>query len=126
MLAPSSTALACQPAEGGLVCAATNIARFNANPRTDLLPLAGVGPMQHSRIAPGTIRLTPARRFDPYGRAHTHPGSLPMLQLIGHPFSSYTWKALIPLYDRALPFTFRNLGPDHPENEAVRAAHAGR
>ena len=42
-----------------------------------------------------------------------------MLQLYGHPFSSYTWKALIPLYANALPFTFRMLGPDHPENQAV-------
>jgi glutathione S-transferase len=42
-----------------------------------------------------------------------------MLQLFGHPFSSYTWKALIPLYDRAIPFTFRILGPEHPENDAV-------
>ena len=42
-----------------------------------------------------------------------------MLQLFGHPFSSYTWKALIPLYDRALPFTFRMLGGEYPENHAV-------
>jgi len=42
-----------------------------------------------------------------------------MLQLFGHPFSSYTWKALIPLYAGALPFTFRMLGPDHPENQAI-------
>ena len=50
-----------------------------------------------------------------------------MLQLYGHPFSSYTWKALIPLYANALPFTFRMLDPDHPENQAVRAAaHACR
>ena len=42
-----------------------------------------------------------------------------MMQLVGHPFSSYTWKALIPLYASALPFTFRMLGPDHPENAAI-------
>jgi glutathione S-transferase len=42
-----------------------------------------------------------------------------MLQLFGHPFSSYTWKALIPLYDRALPFTLRMLGPEHPDNQAI-------
>ena len=41
-----------------------------------------------------------------------------MLQLFGHPFSSYTWKALIPLYANAIPFTFRMLDPDHPENQA--------
>ena len=42
-----------------------------------------------------------------------------MLQLFGHPFSSYTWKALIPLYAHTVPFTFRLLGPEHPENQAV-------
>jgi len=42
-----------------------------------------------------------------------------MLQLFGHPFSSYTWKALIPLYAAGLPFTFRMLGSEHPENHAV-------
>lgn len=42
-----------------------------------------------------------------------------MLQLFGHPFSSYTWKALIPLYAHAQPFTFRMLGPENPENQAV-------
>lgn len=42
-----------------------------------------------------------------------------MLQLFGHPFSSYTWKALIPLYANAEPFTFRMLGPEHPENQAL-------
>ena len=38
------------------------------------------------------------------------------LELYGHPFSSYTWKALIPLYENATPFTFRPLGPDQAEN----------
>jgi glutathione S-transferase len=42
-----------------------------------------------------------------------------MLQLFGHPFSSYTWKALIPLYAYAVPFTFQMLDPEHPENVAV-------
>lgn len=42
-----------------------------------------------------------------------------MLQLFGHPFSSYTWKALIPLYAAALPFTFRMLGPEHAENQGI-------
>jgi len=42
-----------------------------------------------------------------------------MLQLFGHPFSSYTWKALIPLHAHALKFTFRMLGPEHPENQTV-------
>ncbi|MBV9539368.1 MAG: glutathione S-transferase family protein [Acidisphaera sp.] len=42
-----------------------------------------------------------------------------MLQLFGHPFSSYTWKALIPLYAHAVPFVSRVLGPDHPDNASV-------
>lgn len=41
-----------------------------------------------------------------------------MIQLFGHPFSSYTWKALIPLWENDTPFTFRMLGPEHPENGA--------
>ncbi len=39
-----------------------------------------------------------------------------MLELFGHPFSSYTWKALIALYENDTPFTFRMIDPDHPEN----------
>lgn len=41
-----------------------------------------------------------------------------MIQLFGHPFSSYTWKALIALWEKGVPFTFRMLDPDHPENGA--------
>lgn len=41
-----------------------------------------------------------------------------MIELFGHPFSSYTWKALIPLYENATPFEFRMLDPDHPDNGA--------
>ena len=40
------------------------------------------------------------------------------LQLFGHPFSSYTMKALIALYENETPFDFRILGPDHPEHGA--------
>lgn len=43
-----------------------------------------------------------------------------MLALYGHPFSSYTWKALIALYDRDIPFEFRTM--EHPDNPAVVAA----
>ncbi|HTI81015.1 MAG TPA: glutathione S-transferase family protein [Acetobacteraceae bacterium] len=43
------------------------------------------------------------------------------LQLFGHPFSSYTMKALIALYENGTPFEFRMLGPDHPENGAELA-----
>jgi glutathione S-transferase len=46
------------------------------------------------------------------------------LELFGHPFSSYTWKALIPLYETNTPFEFRNIaGDQYPENEAAFLAH---
>lgn len=40
------------------------------------------------------------------------------LQLFAHPFSSYCQKVLIALYENAIPFEFRMLGPDQPENQA--------
>ncbi|MBN8742014.1 MAG: glutathione S-transferase [Lysobacterales bacterium 69-70] len=40
------------------------------------------------------------------------------LALYGHPFSSYTQKVLIALYENALPFEFRCLGPDTPQHAA--------
>jgi len=40
------------------------------------------------------------------------------LALYGHPFSSYTQKVLIALYENATPFEFRSLGPDTPEHAA--------
>lgn len=44
-----------------------------------------------------------------------------MLQLYGHPFSSYTWKAEIALLEKGIPYTFRILDPEHAENvEALR------
>lgn len=43
------------------------------------------------------------------------------LQLFGHPFSSYTMKALIALYENDTPFEFRMLGPAHPDNAAELA-----
>lgn len=46
-----------------------------------------------------------------------------MLELYGHPFSSYTWKALIALYANDTPFTFRMLDGQNPEFYArVQAA----
>lgn len=46
------------------------------------------------------------------------------LELFGHPFSSYTWKALIALYEADVPFTFRDISGDkHPENEAAFLDH---
>lgn len=38
------------------------------------------------------------------------------LVLFGHPFSSYTQKVLIALYENETPFEFRGLGPDAPDN----------
>lgn len=38
------------------------------------------------------------------------------IALYGHPFSSYTQKALIALYENDTPFEFRCLGPDTPEH----------
>lgn len=40
-----------------------------------------------------------------------------MLQLYGHPFSSYTWKVLIPLYADETEFEFRQV-PENEENYA--------
>jgi glutathione S-transferase len=41
-----------------------------------------------------------------------------VLALYGHPFSSYTQKALIALYENATPFEFRVIGPETPEHAA--------
>ena len=38
------------------------------------------------------------------------------IQLYGHPFAAFVWKALIAAYERNVPFTFRMVGQDHPEN----------
>ncbi|HRJ02737.1 MAG TPA: glutathione S-transferase family protein [Hyphomonas sp.] len=43
------------------------------------------------------------------------------LRLIGHPFSSYTQKVLVALYENATPFEFCRLGPEAPELEAELA-----
>jgi glutathione S-transferase len=40
------------------------------------------------------------------------------LALYGHPFSSYTQKVLIALYENDTPFEFRCLGPDTPQHAA--------
>ena len=37
------------------------------------------------------------------------------LALYGHPFSSYTQKVLIALYENQTPFEFRCIGPETPE-----------
>lgn len=38
------------------------------------------------------------------------------LLLYGHPFSSYTQKVLIALYENSTPFEFRCIGPETPEH----------
>lgn len=43
------------------------------------------------------------------------------LELFAHPFSSYCWKVLIPLYENDTPFTYRSL--EVPENAAELARH---
>lgn len=40
------------------------------------------------------------------------------LIIYGHPFSSYTQKALIALYENGTPFEFRCISPEHPQNAA--------
>ncbi|MDE1898643.1 MAG: glutathione S-transferase family protein [Xanthomonadaceae bacterium] len=40
------------------------------------------------------------------------------LALYGHPFSSYTQKVLIALYENGIAFEFRTLGPDAPQHTA--------
>jgi glutathione S-transferase len=45
------------------------------------------------------------------------------LALYGHPFSSYTWKALIALYANDTEFDFRMVDGDHPDHaELVQSA----
>jgi glutathione S-transferase len=40
------------------------------------------------------------------------------LALYGHPFSSYTQKALIAFYENGTPFEFRSIGPETPQHAA--------
>ncbi|NML62415.1 glutathione S-transferase family protein [Massilia sp. RP-1-19] len=40
------------------------------------------------------------------------------LALYGHPFSSYTQKVLIALYENGIPFEFRCIGPETPQHSA--------
>lgn len=50
----------------------------------------------------------------------------PGLQLHGHPFSSYTWKALIALYANETPFEFKAMSTDRPLGEQFPGrAHPG-
>ncbi len=43
--------------------------------------------------------------------------------LYGHPFSSYTWKPLIALYEKGLDFEFRILDEEHPQHWDELRAH---
>nr|WP_202386347.1 glutathione S-transferase family protein [Allopontixanthobacter confluentis] len=49
------------------------------------------------------------------------------LALYGHAFSSYTWKALIPLYANGTDFEFRDVDPGHADgpanSEFVQSVH---
>jgi glutathione S-transferase len=44
-----------------------------------------------------------------------------VIHLYGHLFSSFTWKPLIALYEKGLPFTFHSI--DEPAGEAALARH---
>jgi glutathione S-transferase len=44
------------------------------------------------------------------------------IKFYGHPFSSYCMKALIAFYENDIPFEWRMLSPEHPENGAEMAA----
>ncbi|MBB5705553.1 glutathione S-transferase [Sphingopyxis panaciterrulae] len=46
-----------------------------------------------------------------------------MLIFYGHPFSSYTWKALIALYEKGLEFDYRVIEPDRPQHMEELRAH---
>ena len=43
------------------------------------------------------------------------------IELYGHPFASFAWKPLIAAYERDVPFVFRMVDPDHPENSSLMA-----
>ena len=46
-----------------------------------------------------------------------------MLIFYGHPFSSYTWKVLIALYEKGVEFDYRVIGPDAPSHGEELKAH---
>jgi glutathione S-transferase len=46
-----------------------------------------------------------------------------MLIYYGHPFSSYTWKVLIALYEKGIEFDYRVLSPDTPQHGQELNAH---
>lgn len=46
-----------------------------------------------------------------------------MLVFYGHPFSSYSWKAQIALYEKGIEFEYRNVDPEFPEHGPELQAH---
>lgn len=46
-----------------------------------------------------------------------------MLIFYGHPFSSYTWKVLIALYEKGIEFDYRSVDPAFPEHMPELKAH---
>ncbi len=46
-----------------------------------------------------------------------------MLIFYGHPFSSYTWKALIALYEKGIEFDYRSVDPAFPGHMPELRAH---
>ncbi|WP_260581250.1 glutathione S-transferase family protein [Sphingopyxis sp. PET50] len=46
-----------------------------------------------------------------------------MLIFYGHPFSSYTWKALIALYAKDIAFDYRSVDPAFPDHMPELTAH---
>jgi glutathione S-transferase len=46
-----------------------------------------------------------------------------MLIFYGHPFSSYTWKVLIALYEKGIEFDYRSVDPAFPDHMPELKAH---
>jgi glutathione S-transferase len=61
----------------------------------------------------GPNHLQVASSCHPFSQGHAMS-----LALYGHPFSSYTHKVLIALYENATPFEFRAISPETPEHVA--------
>jgi glutathione S-transferase len=45
------------------------------------------------------------------------------VELFAHPFSSYCWKVLVPLWENDIAFTYRNVDPAFPDNGSDLARH---
>ncbi len=84
--------------------------------RVDRTPCSGhIAAIAEWRVSGGEAVGT----FDPSRTLFSalDPGFMrPMIELYGHPFSNFTWKPLIAAYARDVPFTFRVVDPEHPEN----------